>query len=151
MLIYALTGQVWTIQLIRAVPTILFWKTEPMEDSRVGDQHNTEHKNQQHRTTKDCRDKGENMVKTNRWQMKKKRTWRVCADMRGGKTCTAHRDKRRRGLPLSTRRIAWRGKRADTNHYHSASLCWCSGHCCRWTGWEGNTWGRLWTQPQVRQ
>lgn len=61
MLIYALTGQVWTIQLIRAVPTILFCKTEPTKDSGMGERHNTE-QNQQHRakpTTQSNKSQGE--------------------------------------------------------------------------------------------
>lgn len=48
MLIYALTGQLWTIQLIRAVPTILLCKTQPTKDSGMGKRHKTQNKNQQY-------------------------------------------------------------------------------------------------------
>lgn len=75
MLIYALTGQVWTIQFIRAVTTILFWKTEPMEDSRVGDstirnnKTNTE-QNQQHNNKRQ-----ESMVKTHKQEHMPRDWW----------------------------------------------------------------------------
>lgn len=94
MLIYALTGQVWTIQLIRAVPTILFWKTEPTEDSRVGEQHNMEQQNQQYRT-KDKREKRKNT------QTYKVTNRRVYASMRKVAKHARHAvTKEREELPL---------------------------------------------------
>lgn len=117
MLIYALTGQVWTIQLIRAVPTILFCKTEPTKDSGLGKRHNTgQNQTTQNKTDNTEQQKSRCEKKNTQTGIKKRRRatnmhrkWEEESDGRG-ETCTMINNRERVGghsrhEPLSQRQL----------------------------------------------
>ena len=79
------------MQLIRAVTTILFWKTESTEDSRVGDGHNTE-QNQQ--TQNNNSNNSNNRGRSEKVNTHQQTGWQYEA---GGKTCKEKCDAGKQG------------------------------------------------------